>query len=141
MNNLQPYGTGDTSYQAAGGEEGIQQLVRDFYTIMDSDPAAKTIRHMHPKDIDSSYEKLWRFLSGWMNGPKRYREKYGTDIAIPWVHQPFPIGQEEADAWLSCMRQALDKQPYAEDFKIYLMQELLFPVQRILEVQQQTKTQ
>ena len=30
------FGDEDTSYQAAGGIEGIQQLVNDFYDLMDS---------------------------------------------------------------------------------------------------------
>lgn len=139
MSDSRPYGTGDASYQAAGGEEGIKKLVHDFYEIMDTDPNARTIRNMHPKDISTSDEKLWRFLSGWMNGPNRFQEKYGTGVAIPWVHQPFPIGQEEAEAWLSCMQQALDKQPYAEDFKVYLMEQFQFPINRILQIQRQTK--
>lgn len=130
-----PYGTDDASYIAAGGEAGIRKLVHDFYLVMDTDPDAARIRNMHPKDIFTSEEKLWRFLSGWMNGPKRYQEKYGHGVAIPMVHQPFPIEQNDGKAWLSCMRQALDMQPYDEDFKDYLMEQFQFPVNRILQVQ------
>ena len=32
-----PYGTGDASYQAAGGEAGIRKLVDDFFDRMGSD--------------------------------------------------------------------------------------------------------
>lgn len=135
MDSNKPYGTGDASYLAAGKEAGIQKLVHDFYQVMDTDPQAQRIRGMHPKDISSSEEKLWRFLCGWMNGPARYHEKYGRGVAIPMVHQPFPISHTEGDAWLACMQQALDMQPYAEDFKEYLMEQFQFPVKRILQEQ------
>lgn len=135
---IKPYGTDDASYQAAGGEAGIQQLVSDFYRIMDTDPVAKTIRNMHPKDISTSDDKLWRFLSGWLGGPNRYNETYGG-ISIPQAHATFPIGEAERDAWLHCMQQAVDLQPYAEDFKQYLMTQLAVPANRILNTCQMTQ--
>ncbi len=136
MEQQKSYGTDDASYQAAGEEAGIRKLVHDFYLVMDTDPDAKRIRGMHPNDISTSEEKLWRFLCGWMNGPKRYHEKYGQGVAIPMVHQSFPIEQADGKAWLSCMQQALDMQPYDQDFKEYLMEQFQFPVSRILQVQE-----
>ncbi|MCO7226290.1 group II truncated hemoglobin [Pleionea sp. CnH1-48] len=122
------YGTLDASFQAAGGEQGVKQLVDDFYDIMMVLPEAKKIFAMHPEDNAISRDKLYRFLCGWMGGPKLYREKYGP-ISIPQVHKHLTIGYAEKNAWLTCMQQAIAKQPYAEDFKEYLYFQLSKPAE------------
>ncbi len=127
------YGIGDNSYQAAGKLEGLTQLVDDFYDNMSTLPEAKTIREMHPSDLTLSRKKLAYFLSGWLNGPSLYAEHFGG-ISIPASHQHLVIGNPEGDAWLLCMQKALDKQPYQEDFKTYLMEQLKFPTERIKDV-------
>ena len=124
------YGEGDASFQAAGGEEGIRKLVDRFYDQMDERPDAASIRRMHPRDLSSSRDKLARFLCGWLGGPRRYAEKYGS-IQIPKVHVRFPIHEAERDAWLDCMRAALDDFPVEDDFKAYLLRELYVPAERI----------
>lgn len=129
QNSFRPYGTEDASFQAAGGEEGIRKLVDAFYQAMDSLPEAKRIREMHDPDLTVSADKLTRFLCGWLGGPKLFREKYGP-ISIPQAHAHLDIGIAERDAWMRCMEEALKTQPYAEDFKAYLMKQLLFPAER-----------
>ena len=127
MNEL-IYGNGDASFQAAGGYEGIKALVDDFYQAMDELPQAQYIRAMHSQDLSGSRDKLTRFLCGWMGGPKLYREKYGS-IDIPKAHRHLSIHTEERDAWLACMKQALDGQAYPQDFKDYLMLQLFRPAE------------
>lgn len=124
------YGVGDASFRAAGGEEGIHALVNAFYDEMEKLPEAKAVREMHAADLTEVREKLARFLCGWLGGPKRYQEKYGP-ISIPQSHAPFAIGSSEKAAWLQCMQAALARQPYAEDFKKYLMVQLAFPAERV----------
>ncbi len=126
-----PYGDGDASFQTAGGIEGIQKLVEDFYDVMSTRSDAKVIRDMHPDDLTISIDKFARFLCGWMGGPKRYREKYGG-IAIPPAHKHLPIHDAERQAWLNCMQEALERQPYPEDFKTYLIEQLAVPAGRIV---------
>jgi hemoglobin len=128
-----PYGEGDASFRAAGGEEGIRRLVDRFYDLMEERPDAAGIRRMHPGDLEGSRDKLARFLCGWLGGPKRYAEKYGP-IRLPKAHVRFPIGRAEARAWLDCMEAALLDQPMAEDFKAYLIRELSVPADRIQRV-------
>jgi hemoglobin len=123
------YGDDDASYQAAGGEQGIRQLVDAFYDVMGEIPQAKKIFDMHPGDKTMTRDKLARFLCGWLGGPKLFREKYGQ-IQIPKAHQHLEIGTEERDAWLKCMSLALEQQPYKEDFKQYLLTELFRPADR-----------
>lgn len=123
------YGDGDASYQAAGQFEGLIMLAERFYFYMDTLPEAAVIRGMHADDLTESKDKLARFLSAWLGGPKLYSEKYGP-IAIPRAHAHLPIGSAERDAWLLCMEKALAEQPYAEDFKAYMLKQLSIPAER-----------
>lgn len=127
---LVKYGQQNTTFLAAGGEEGIRKLVDDFYDLMASEDDYKTIIGMHPKNVAISRDKLSRFLCGWMGGPPRYNEKYGP-INIPMVHAHLPITGVEMDQWLACMQQALDRQPYPTSLIEYLMKELAKPAERI----------
>jgi hemoglobin len=129
----EPYGTGDASFRAVGGEPGIRELVVAFYRFMDALPEARTIRAMHPDDLEISVDKLARFLCGWLGGPKRYQEKYGS-ISIPGVHRHLPVTARERDAWLVCMQRAIEERPYPADFKRYLLEQLAVPAERIRQV-------
>lgn len=129
MTAQRQYGDGDASYQAAGQFEGLQQLAEHFYFYMDTLPEAAVIRAMHGDDLTESKDKLARFLSAWLGGPKLYSEKYGP-IAIPRAHAHLPIGASERDAWLLCMEKALAGQPYADDFKMYMLRQLAIPAER-----------
>ena len=131
------YGIGDASFQAAGGEAGIRQLVNDFYDVMEQDERAAAILAMHPEDLEMSRDKLARFLCGWLGGPKRFSEKYGP-IRIPKAHQHLHIGEGDRDAWLYCMQKALEQQDYAEDFKAYMLRELFVPAERSRQVSEKT---
>ncbi|MBL7993901.1 group II truncated hemoglobin [bacterium] len=88
------------------GEDAIQNLVNRFYDTMDSDPNAAGIRAMH-ENLDSSREKLFKFLIGRFGGPPLYVEKYGHPM-LRAKHAPFSIGTAERDQWLSCMQRAMD---------------------------------
>lgn len=124
------FGVGDASYQAAGGSAGIERLVADFYRIMDESEAAQSVRGMYPQDLTLAREKLAAFLSGWLGGPRRYAEKYGS-ISIPQFHTRWTVGEAERDAWLECMQQAIALQPYSPAFADYLLTQLRVPAERI----------
>lgn len=134
------YGHLDTSFQAAGGVEGIEKLVRDFYHFMDTLPEARRIRAMHPESLVCPADRLARFLCGWLGGPKLYAQKYGS-INIPGAHQHLHIGDEERDAWLLCMRKAIEQQHYEPEFAEYLMRQLRVPAERIRQVSQLRRQQ
>ena len=102
-----PYGKGDASFQAAGGEAGLRALVDGFFDRMGSDPRFAPIYAMHPDDEATSRDKLARFLCGWLGGPKLYHEKYGS-IGIPRVHAHLAIATDERDQWLTCMAETVD---------------------------------
>jgi hemoglobin len=132
-NSEMQYGIQDASYLAAGQLEGITALVTAFYHYMDVLPQARAIRAMHPAALESSKDKLTLFLCGWLGGPRMYQAKYGS-ISIPEIHKNLAVGASERDAWLSCMKLALDDQGYPESFKTYLLEQLFIPAERIRSV-------
>ena len=73
------------------------------------------------------------FLSGWLGGPKLYAEHFGG-INIPLAHKHLTVGVAESEAWLLCMQKAEDKQNYEAPFKLYLMEQLRVPAERIRQV-------
>ena len=106
MSHTPPYGTGDASYQAAGGIDGLRRLVDDFYRLMDERPEAASLRALHPADLSASRDKLACFLSGWLGGPSLYIERFGHP-RLRARHLPFAIGIKERDQWVACMSQAM----------------------------------
>lgn len=95
-------------YTLIGGKATVRALVKRFYQLMDTLPAAQGIRQMHAADLGPIEEKLVLYLTGWLGGPQLYIEKYGHPM-LRARHLPFPIGSSEIKQWLLCMRQALNE--------------------------------
>ena len=110
------------------GEEGIRELTSTFYDVMDTLPAAKSLRAMHAKDLSPMKEKLAEYLTGWMGGPPLYADKYGT-VCMTSPHEHYHIGPEERDQWLLCMDKALEQTGASEE----LSQMLKEPMFRIAD--------
>lgn len=100
--------TAKTPYELLGGAQGVRTLVERFYQIMDTLPEAVRIRALHPADLSRSTDKLYKFLSGWLGGPPLYVEEFGHPM-LRARHLPFPIETADRDAWLLCMKRALDE--------------------------------
>lgn len=130
METKLPYGTLDASFRAAGGEPGLRALVNRFYDELEASEAGQVIVRMHSRSREEMRDRLTLFLCGWLGGPRLYSEKYGP-ISIPGAHAPFPIGPAERDTWLGCMKAAIDAQPWADDFKTYLIRALSVPAGRV----------
>ena len=127
-NALPFYGIGDGTLRALGGEEAVRELANRFYDAMERLPEARGILNLHPDDLALSRDKLATFLTGWMGGPKRYRDRFGP-ISIPAAHRHLPIGPEERDAWLMCMATALDEMEVDTELKSYLLTQLRHPAE------------
>ncbi len=97
-----------TPYDRIGGPEAVRKLVDRFYDHMSADPKASNILKMHPASLDGTREKFFDYLSGWLGGPQLYVEKRGHP-RLRMRHLPFAIDQDAADAWMHCMRLALDE--------------------------------
>lgn len=117
--------TAQTPYQILG-EDGIYELTSAFYDIMDTLPEAAGIRAMHAADLTAIKTKLAEYLTGWMGGPPRYADKYGT-VCMTTPHEPYHIGPDEMKQWLLCMDKALEQVGASEE----LVTMLKVPMQRI----------
>jgi hemoglobin len=101
------------------GDDGIKQLARAFYDVMDELPQAADIRAMHAENMDHITRMLSAYLTGWMGGPPVYLALKGT-VCLTDPHEPFRIGPKERDQWLLCMDAALEKVGASEDLKTML---------------------
>ncbi len=97
-----------TPYDMVGGEMTVARLSELFYTLMDSEPAFKGLRDLHPQDLQASRDKLFMFLSGWLGGPDLFVQQFGHP-RLRARHMPFAIGTRERDQWVACMQQAMEQ--------------------------------
>jgi hemoglobin len=74
---------------------------------MDTLPEAATIRAMHEPDLSHTKEVLVKFLIEWLGGPKVYSVERGHP-RLRQKHMTFPIDEAARDAWMLCMRRAMD---------------------------------
>lgn len=95
-------------FERIGGTAVIDRLVESFYRRMDTLPEASGIRAMHQDDLVSTKQVLKRYLTEWAGGPKLYSPEKGHP-RLRQRHMGFPIGNSERDAWLLCMRGALEE--------------------------------
>jgi hemoglobin len=110
----------DTLYRQLGGATGLRALVVRFYELMDELPEARGIRELHPLDLNSSVEKLFMFLSGFLGGPPLYVKEFGHP-RLRARHLPFPIGVNERDQWVLCMETALQENVASETLRLSLL--------------------
>jgi hemoglobin len=109
-------GPGKTPYEELGGDARLREMVDRFYDLMDLEPGYAGIRKLHPPSLDTSREKLYMFLSGWMGGPGLYMEKYGHPM-LRARHLPFAIGISERDQWMDCMQRAMAEVGVEEELR------------------------
>jgi len=95
-------------FERIGGAVTMDRLVEAFYRRMDTLSEAGTIRAMHADDLASTKNVLKRYLGEWLGGPKLYSAERGHP-RLRQRHIRFKIGEMERDAWLLCMRGALQE--------------------------------
>ena len=116
MNEKKP-----TPYEAIG-EDTLHSLVDTFYGLVAQHPDLAPI---FPNDLSEIARKQKQFLTQYLGGPPIYTDEHGHPM-MRARHLPFPITPTRATAWLSCMKQAMDKTglegPLREDFysRLYL---------------------
>lgn len=108
-------------YELIGGAEKLREMVDRFYDLMELEPEFAGIRVMHPTPLDSSRDKLFWFLSGWMGGPDLYISQFGHP-RLRARHLPYAIASDARDQWLRCMAWAMQDVGIAESLQQHLMQ-------------------
>lgn len=95
-------------FERLGGAPVVVRLVDAFYRAMDTREDARAIRAMHEPDLRPTKDILVRYLGEWMGGPRDYSSTRGAPM-LRRRHLPFPIDDAARDAWMACMRQALEE--------------------------------
>jgi len=94
-------------FEKLGGEEQVKLLVEKFYFYMNTLPEAATIRAMHEPDLTYTKQVLTKFLIEWLGGPKVYSAEKGHP-RLRQRHLTFPIDEAARDAWMLCMKHAMN---------------------------------
>lgn len=110
-------------YENLGGAETIRRLVEAFYPKVQVDPL---LGPLFPEDIYPVMEKQYMFLTQFFGGPSLYSDTYGHPM-MRARHLPFPVTPERAEAWLGCMRRALDEIGIEEPLREMVLQRLSGP--------------
>lgn len=113
----------ESIYEAIGGEETIRKMVEAFYPRVQAHPL---LAPLFPEDITPVMGRQFMFLSQFFGGPAIYTERFGHPM-MRARHLPFPVTKERADAWLSCMREALQEISMKPELLVMVMERLSGP--------------
>lgn len=106
-----------TFYDRVGGSKTFSDLVSQFYARVAVDPI---LRPMYPeKDMTGAAQRLQMFLEQYWGGPTTYSDERGHP-RLRMRHAGFSIACAQRDAWLSCMRGAVDGLDIEEGLKTEL---------------------
>jgi hemoglobin len=97
-----------TPFEQVGGQPAVDRIIDSFYDRMETLPEARVIRELHPEDLSATRTVLKKYLAEWLGGPRAYSEERGHP-RLRARHLPFSIGDEERDAWMLCMRGAMEE--------------------------------
>ncbi|MBR2567918.1 MAG: globin [Paenibacillus sp.] len=112
-----------TLYELLGGEDAIRRIVEAFYPKVQAHPL---IGPLFPDNILPVMEKQRLFLTQFFGGPMLYSDQYGHPM-MRARHLPFEITPERAEAWLSCMREALKEVNVSEELSAAVLARLSGP--------------
>jgi hemoglobin len=92
-------------YELFGGEPFFADLVSQFYARVATN---EILRPMYPeRDMAGAARRLQMFLAQYWGGPATYSAERGHP-RLRMRHAGFHIGPAAKDAWLTCMREAVD---------------------------------
>ena len=100
----------DSPFQMIGGRAFVERVAARFYEVMERDEPALAAVHRQAAagGIDPGVkERFALFLVGWLGGPQEYMERHGHP-RLRMRHARVPVDASMRDAWLRCMKRALD---------------------------------
>lgn len=101
-------------YEKIGGERTFNDLVSHFYALVAVNPI---LRPMYPEnDLHGAGRRLQLFLEQYWGGPTTYSEERGHP-RLRMRHAEFHIDPAARDAWLLCMKDAVNGLEIADDLK------------------------
>jgi hemoglobin len=123
--NIQPP---QSPFETIGGAGAIRGIVEAFYPLVQAHPLLGPI---FPEDIRPVMEKQVLFLTQFFGGPPLYSDKYGHPM-MRARHMPFEITPQRAEAWLGCMKQALEAAGLAPELQIFMLERLKGPAHHFI---------
>jgi len=111
-------------YELMGGREPVLALAARFYEIMEREaPALAAVHRQAPSGgVDPGVkERFALFLVGWLGGPDEYMERHGHP-RLRLRHARVPIDEALRDAWVRCMRRAIEDRGVPEPVRSFLEQ-------------------
>ncbi len=100
-------------YEAIGGAQTIEKIIPIMYKYVGKHPDLISI---FPDDLQESARKQQLFFTQFLGGPALYTEERGHPM-LRRRHLPFEITPTRRDAWLSCLRKALDEAEVVEPYR------------------------
>jgi hemoglobin len=123
----------NTIYEAIGGESAVRKLVEAFYPRVQRHPLLAPI---FPEDITPVMEKQYLFLTQFFGGPSLFSEQHGHPM-MRARHLPFPVTKERADAWLGCMKGALEEIGIEHDLQAFVLERLSGPAYHFINTDEE----
>lgn len=108
-----------TPYEAIG-EETLSHLVDSFYGKVKKHPLLSPI---FPDDLTETARKQKQFLTQYLGGPQIYTEEHGHPM-LRARHLPFEITPTRANAWISCMKEAMKEVELEGELRDFLLHRL-----------------
>jgi hemoglobin len=110
-------------YAEVGGAPVFEKIVARFYEQVAED---EILRPLYPdEDLGPAQVRLRMFLEQYWGGPRTYSDQRGHP-RLRMRHNPFRIGPIERDAWLRCMRVAVDEAGLDDEHRALLWQYLQY---------------
>lgn len=110
-----------TIFEAIGGFDPIERIVVALYARIGKHPDLIPI---FPEDLAESARKQELFLIQFFGGPQLYLEDRGHPM-LRKRHLPFEITPKRKDAWLACMKAALDEAKIKEPYRTAIYERLV----------------
>ncbi|HLR10942.1 MAG TPA: globin [Sporosarcina sp.] len=95
------------------GAEKLSDLIDIFYSKVAEHPDLYPI---FPDDLTETARKQKQFQTQFLGGPNLFSEEHGHPM-MKARHMPFPITPKRAEAWLACMKEAMEEIELDEKFK------------------------
>lgn len=97
-------------FELLGGAQKVRAIVERFYDAMSDDEPV--LARLHACDADGrvsrpSRDRFGMFLIGWLGGPQDYVEQHGHP-RLRRRHAHVTVDETMRDAWLRCMKKAMD---------------------------------
>jgi hemoglobin len=96
--------TQDSFFEQLGGDQVLEPLLDAFYDHVFVHPLLAPLFDSEKAEIK---RKQRMFLTQFLGGPPLFSMEFGHPM-MRARHMKFPITERHAEAWLGCMKQAMD---------------------------------